>query len=323
MTGLVGEFITYLSVERNASPHTRLGYERDLRQFLAFLWGVDAARDGRSGKVDDGRSGEDGGGGPRPELIGPSDVTAYVYSLHDRCKKVTVARKLSTLRSFFRFLVRKGILGASPAEHVPTPRAEKRLPTVLTVEEVASLVEAPRGVSGAETALRDLAILEVFYSSGIRLSELTGLAIKDVDLAAGTLRVLGKGNRERMAYLGGLAADSLKRYMEKGRGGPASALAPLFVGKAGKAVSRRTVQRIVRRYARLSGIGKAPTPHSLRHSFATHLLDAGVDLRSIQEMLGHKSLSTTQRYTRVGLASLMEAYDRAHPKARSKPESGS
>ncbi len=306
MLGLVDEFIKYLSIEKNASINTRLGYGRDLRQFYSFVRDL-----GYFGSEEVGASG-----------ITEATVTSFVYSLHNKCGKAAVARKLSAIRSFFRFLVRKGVLESNPAELVPTPKIERFLPQVLTVEEAESLIRA----SGKNTGkvdrmiegLRDLAVLETLYSSGIRVSELTGLRMKDADLGSGVIKVLGKGGKERRAYLGDYAVSSLRAYMEKARVcGADNGDSPLFVGKGGKGMSQRTVQRIVKRYVAKSGINKTPTPHSLRHSFATHLLDAGVDLRSIQDMLGHSKLSTTQRYTKVGIDSLMVAYDKAHPRARS------
>ncbi|MBI5588486.1 MAG: tyrosine recombinase XerC [Deltaproteobacteria bacterium] len=296
MPGLIDEFITYLAVEKNSSAHTRLGYKRDLEQFRLFL-----KEEGAEYGID---------------RVTAADVIAFVYSLHGDHKKSSVARKISSIRSFFRFLVKKGYLSGSPAELVPTPRVDKYLPAVLTVDEARCLVEAPGSTDGPEP-LRDLAILETLYSSGIRVSELTGLTMRDVDLGAGTIRVAGKGGKERIAYLGKFAIGSIGAYIKK-RGGESPGDAPLFTGKGGKGVSQRTVQRLVKRYVRKSGINKNPTPHALRHSFATHLMDAGVDLRSIQEMLGHSKLSTTQRYTLVSVASLMETYDRAHPKAKLK-----
>ncbi|MEK7773178.1 MAG: site-specific tyrosine recombinase/integron integrase [Deltaproteobacteria bacterium] len=298
MVGLIGDFLIYLEIERNASIHTRRSYQGDLREFHEFLGGGALDRAGATG-------------------VSEADVTAFVYTLHCKCRKVTVARKLSSIRSFFRFLMKKGVVTANPAELVPAPKVEKKLVPVLTVEEAKCLVEAP-GESGASTALRDLAILEALYSSGIRVSELTGLDMKDVDLASGTIKVLGKGGKERIAYIGEYARNSLRAYIGARRGDFA-ADAPLFTGRQGKGrVSQRTVQRLVKKYVLKSGIDKTPTPHALRHTFATHLLDAGVDLRSIQEMLGHSKLSTTQRYTRVGMASLMEAYDKAHPLAKKR-----
>lgn len=296
MLGLIDEFITYLAVERNCSAHTRLGYRRDLEQFRLFL------KD---------RMGAE----PEASAVRAADVTAFVYSLYGDHKKSSVARKISSFRSFFRFLVKKGYLKTNPAELVPTPKVEKYLPTVLSAEEAECLVAAPKGVEGP-SMLRDLAILETLYSSGIRVSELTGLKSKDCDLGAGTLRVVGKGGKERIAYLGKFAIESLRAYLNEN--GAVTAQSPLFMGKGGKSVAERTVQRLVKKYVPESGITKNPTPHSLRHSFATHLLEEGADLRSIQEMLGHSKLSTTQRYTKVGISSLMAAYDSAHPKAKLK-----
>lgn len=310
---LTDAFLQYLEIERNASFNTRLAYERDLNQFFAFL-----KETGRSLGPDNA---------PSAGLVTEGCVTAFVYRLYEaREKKTSIARKLSSIRSFFRFLVRRGLVEANPAELVPTPKADKFLPAVLTVDEAAALVGAPSAEakikSGVDekTLLRDLAVLEVLYSAGIRVSELTGLDIKDVDLSAGTIRVMGKGGKERIAYLGGLAAGSLKSYIDRGRGMDCGRA--LFTGgKAGGRVGRmtpRTVQRLVKKYAVASNLNKTPTPHSLRHTFATHLLDAGVDLRSIQDLLGHSKLSTTQRYTKVALATMMEAYDKAHPKAVKK-----
>lgn len=297
--GPVDDFIRYLEVERNASFNTRLSYLRDLREFETFLNATGVAFDVKT--------------------IKEPDITAFVYRLFRDHKKATIARKLSSIRSFFRFLSRKGIVEANPAELVPTPKVEKYLPPVLTGEEAGLLVEAPKKTD-SPAALRDLAMLEVLYSSGIRVSELIGIDIKDVDLEAGTIKVLGKGNKERIAYLGDYAKDSLKRYMDKERQA-AGADSPLFAGRNGQGrVAVRTVQRLVGKYAVASGIDKTPTPHALRHSFATHLLDAGVDLRSIQEMLGHSKLSTTQRYTRVSIKSMTEAYDKAHPRAKIKKD---
>lgn len=293
--GLIEDFISYLAVERNSSPNTRLGYQRDLDQFRLFL-------------MEDGGEGRD----PEPSGVDERAVTSYVYRLHTGCRKVTIARKLSSIRSFFRYLIRKGLADKNPAEFVPTPKIEKYLPAVLTVEEASVLVEAPARAKDKGNWKRDLAIMEVLYSSGIRVSELTGLDLDDADLAAGTIRVMGKGGKERVAYIGSHARASLEAYLEE-RGMDSG---PLFADAGRKRINPRTVQRLVKVCGRASGISKDPTPHALRHSFATHLLDAGVDLRAIQEMLGHSKLSTTQRYTKVGMATLMEAYDKAHPKAK-------
>lgn len=313
MAGLIDDFLRYLAVEKNASAHTRLGYSRDLRQFESFLKnrGLSLDTAASAGAVDE------------------ESVRAFVYDLYGGCKKVSIARKLSSIRSFFRFLMKKGLASANPALLVATPKVEKFLPSVLTVEEAQSLMEAaaqPDKKGSPAGALRDLAILEVIYSAGIRVSELTGLNLNDISLEAGTVKVLGKGGKERIAFLGGAACESVKAYLgspERASGSGAlksgtRGVVPLFTGKGGKRITQRMVQRIVKKYVNLSGINKSPTPHSLRHSFATHLLEAGVDLRTIQEMLGHSKLSTTQRYASVSIESLVEAYDNAHPKAKKR-----
>ncbi|MFQ5441375.1 MAG: site-specific tyrosine recombinase/integron integrase [Thermodesulfobacteriota bacterium] len=307
MSALIDEFLTYLAVERNYSLHTRLAYSRDLRQFFDFLKGLPR------------------GAGCEPFDILKVDeeaVRAFVQALYYRCSKASIARKLSSIRSFFRFLSKKGFLRKNPAELVPTPKVEKYLPSVLTAEEAFSLLSAAKARPATLENLRDRAIVEVLYSSGIRVSELTGLKLKDLDLEGATIRVLGKGGKSRIAFLGVEAVTSVRAYLKGHRGRvkefSAGEGATLFTGRGGGPLSERTVQRIIKKYAALGGINKSPTPHSLRHSFATHLLDAGLDLRSIQEMLGHSKLSTTQRYTKVGVERIMDAYDRAHPRAKKK-----
>ncbi len=307
MTGLIDEFLTYLAVERNYSLHTRLAYSRDLRQFFDFLKGLPGFK----------------GAGPFDiSAVDEDAVRGFVQDLYYRCKKASIARKLSSIRSFFRFLSKKGFLRKNPAELVPSPKVEKYLPSVLTVEEAFSLVSAAKSRPATIENLRDRAIIEVLYSSGVRVSELTGLKLKDLDLEGATIRVSGKGQKTRIAFLGGEAVTSVRAYLQarggEGKGSSIGADTTLFTGRGGRAISARTIQRIIKKYAALGEINKSPTPHSLRHSFATHLLDAGVDLRSIQEMLGHTKLSTTQRYTKVGMERIMEAYDRAHPRAKKK-----
>jgi len=303
----IEKFLIYLAVERNTSPHTRAAYARDLRQFHGFL--ISNAGGARGEALD-------------PGVVTSSDVRAFVQSLYRQCGKVSIARKLSSIRSFFRFLVKKGELTSNPAEIVPSPRTGSFLPSALTAEETAALIDSvPTARGGGFRSLRDSAILEVLYSSGIRVGELTGLRHRDLDMEDGVVRVLGKGGKTRLAFLGAKATSALSAYLEARKGGGKGGVdfdLPLFVALQGseKGISPRTVQRIVRKYALSSGINKTPTPHTLRHSFATHLLDAGTDLRSIQEMLGHSKLSTTQRYTSVGLEGIMKVYDRAHPRAK-------
>ncbi|MBI5560488.1 MAG: tyrosine recombinase XerC [Deltaproteobacteria bacterium] len=298
MKSLVESFIDYLDVERGASLHTRKAYLRDLRQFRSFL------NAGRKKEI-------------CMEKASESDILGFAGGLHSTCGKASIARKLSSIRSFFSFLVRKEFIKKNPAGMVESPKLEKYLPAVLTVEETEALVTAPYNIrkkTDIKTVLRDRAVLEALYSTGVRVSELAGIRIGDLDLSGSTVRVMGKRGKERIAMLGSFSLAAIKDYishLRKGAGGND----PLFTGKGGKHLSQRTIERIVKKYALLSGIAKTPTPHSLRHSFATHLLDGGVDLRAIQELLGHASLSTTQRYTGASLKRLMEVYDKTHPRA--------
>ena len=297
---LIHRFIDYLSIEKNASPHTCRNYLRDLEQFEGFLKGSGTALS-PEGEV-------------AIEGVNRLAIRKYLSFLHRRNKKSSIARKLSTLRSFFKFLVREQILSTNPAKPVSTPKVEKLLPTVLTVDEAFRLVESPsREDQSIEAELRDRAILELLYSSGIRVSELVGLNLNRVDLDLGIVKVLGKGRKERIVPVGAKAIEALKAYLEV-RGGVEEE-APLFVNLRGGRLTDRSVGRSVKKYARNSGIFRKISPHSLRHTFATHLLDAGADLREIQEMLGHVSLSTTQRYTHLSLGKLMEVYDKAHPRS--------
>ncbi len=303
----IEDFIKYLDIEKNGSLNTSAAYRRDLREFVDFLMGEEGLP-------------------PEPSEVKGSDVTSFVASLHGRRKNATIARKLSSIKSFFTFLVRKGFLASNPAAFVPCPRVTKGLPTVLTVDEAKELVEAPVPATRAAdirkvgVALRDLAILELLYSTGIRVAELVGISNQDIDLDSGTVRVKGKGNKERITYIGKNAALALADYDLWLRKQDRARLynGPFFPGPGNlKSITERTVQRVLKRYVEKSGIDKDPTPHSLRHTFATHLLDAGVDIRSIQEMLGHEKISTTQRYTRVSMDSLLEAYDKGHPRSKS------
>ncbi|HEV8663604.1 MAG TPA: tyrosine recombinase XerC [Candidatus Methylomirabilis sp.] len=284
-----------------ASPHTRRAYATDLRQFAAFLEG-----------------GVGRGGGPvRLEAVDPLAVRAFVAArLKAGDARRTVARKLAAVRGFFQFWCRQELLKANPARVVPGPRGPERLPRYLTVDEAAQLLAGPPG--GTAGALRDRALFEVAYAAGLRVGELTGLDLSDVDLEEGLVRVLGKGGRERVVPLGTQAVGALQAYLARRgelaarRGNPTAAL---FLNRAGGRLTARSVGRRLAAGLARAGLHGRITPHGLRHSFATHLLDAGADLRAIQEMLGHARLSTTQRYTHLHLDRLMEVYDRAHPKA--------
>lgn len=297
----ITEFGRHMQVERNLSPHTRRSYLADLGQFQAFL--EKRALDG---------SGE---GIPTDQMV----IRSFLASFHRlKLRKTTIARKVAALRSFYRYLLREGKVSFNPAELVQLPRCEKYIPVVLSVDEMLSVLQVkfPEDPGG----LRDRAMIEFFYSAGLRLSELTGLNIEDIHFAEGLVKVRGKGRKERIVPVGRPALQAIETYLQRRRelsadppetGGEA----PLFLSRRGKRMNPRGVARVVERVVRASGIGRKISPHALRHTFATHLLDAGADLRSIQEMLGHRSLSTTQKYTSVSVSRLMEVYDHAHPRA--------
>lgn len=297
MQQLVEQYLRELEVG-GASPHTVRSYRTDLTHFTTFLH-----REMGKGSLQE---------------IDPLPIRTFVASLRKRgVSKPTVARKLAALRSFFQFLCRQGLLFWNPAALVATPKLPKPLPSHLTVDQAFQLLSVPQGQD--PVSLRDRAILELFYSSGVRVGELCGLEVEDVDLDGRLVRVMGKGRKERIIPIGRPAAQALERYLsERGklrgegadRGG-----SPLFVNRRGGPLTPRSVERLLEKYLRKGGLGKTITPHGLRHSFATHLLQAGADLRVIQELLGHARLSTTQRYTHLNLDQLMEVYDKAHPKA--------
>ncbi len=308
----VGMFLESLAGARGASPHTCAAYRRDLGHFCAFL--VQAGY---------------------PQDIGRLDaraIRAYLAALHRAgIARASAARKLACLRAFFRYLCRRGILERNPAKEVPAPKQAQPVARHLTVDEVDHLLAslAPKGLRG----LRDRAIFELFYASGLRIGELTGLNVGDVELGEGLVRVRGKGNKERIVPVGSRAVAALRDYLRRrapllaeDRGSAGTHSGPLFVRSrpgwpAGGTARReerltpRTIQQALVRYLAAAGLGRKITPHGLRHSFATHLLDAGADLRAIQELLGHARLSSTQRYTHVGIGALMQVYDRAHPRA--------
>jgi integrase/recombinase XerC len=246
-------------------------------------------------------------------------IRKYMSFLYRRNKKSSIARKISTLRSFFKYLIREQVIPSNPAKSVSTPKVEKTLPTTLTVDEAFRLMESPQSISekfseaSREKRLRDRAILELLYSSGLRVSELVGLNLNQLDLDLGIVRVMGKGRKERIVPVGVKATEAVKAYLEKR--GMLKGDAPIFINSLGGRLTARSVGRLMKQYTRHSGIFRKVSPHSLRHTFATHLLDAGANIREIQEMLGHSSLSTTQRYTHVSMGKLMEVYDKAHPRS--------
>lgn len=276
--GLEG-FEDYLK-GKDYSGHTLANYRRDLKQFFEFL-----------------------GKNPDIKKVTMETIRRFVASLYKGRQAVSIARKISTLRSFFRYLVRRGEISNSPMAEVSLPKLPKKIPRFLVVDEAFGLMEAPKN-------RRDRAILELLYGCGLRVGELVGLKERDLDLEGGWIRVMGKGKKERLVPVGSHARVALQGYLKE--------ITSVDRGlKGGRlfSISCRTVQRLVRRYGLKAGLVKKVTPHTLRHSYATHLLESGADLRGIQELLGHSSLSTTQRYTHVSVKQLMEVYDKAHPKA--------
>ncbi len=305
MKDSIDKFIQYLITEKNASEHTLRNYLSDLNQFSDFIKHSKRCSSLNTEEL-------------QPEKIGPMVIKYFLEELYRKNKKSSIARKLASLRSFFRFLVREGIIKQNPAEIVATPRQEKPLPSFLSVDEIFALLKIPD--QSTVLGRRDKAILEFLYASGARVSELVGLNLSCLDLDLGIARVLGKGRKERIVLLGSKAIAALRSWLEI-RGslqGPEVAedgREAVFLNYRGERLSARSVARIVDKYIVRCALLRKISPHSLRHTFATHLLDNGADLRGVQELLGHVSLSTTQKYTHLSLDHLMEVYDKAHPRA--------
>lgn len=299
MQAAISRFLRYLLVERNASQLTIKSYREDLRALNDYLT-------------------ESYGHAPAPAEITALDLRGYVAALHEAgYAKTSVSRRLASLRSFYRFAQREGLAAANPAKPLRNPRPDRTLPHFLSTDDIGRLLQAPAEDDPA--GLRDRAMLETMYSAGLRVSELVGVNDGDLDLEQGLVRIRGKGRRERLSPLGSYAVKALQRCLAvrklsaKESQGPA---APVFVNKTGRRLTTRSVARMLEKYLRLTGLDTRTTPHTLRHSFATHLLDRGADIRSVQELLGHKSLVTTQIYTHVSTTGLREAYEHAHPRAR-------
>jgi len=295
----ITEFKRWLLVEKGYSPKTAESYGRDLLEFSAFL-GPEAL----------------------PGSLDSRAVRAFVYTLHGKNKSSSVARKLSAMRTFFRYLLRAQIISHDPAAPIATPRQEKHMPVFLTVDEVFSLLDMP--CTEDTFAARDKAVLELLYSTGLRVAELASLDTERLDFASGMLKVRGKGNRERLVPFGTPALEALNAYFpqrdllirERIARGDVPETRAVFLNSRGLRLTTRSIERLVKMYAERAGIAARVTPHALRHSFATHLLEMGADLRMVQELLGHVSLSTTQRYTHLNMDHLSAVYDKAHPKAR-------
>ncbi len=295
---LVQRFMDHLSAERGLSPHTCRGYLKDLEQFERFL---------RTSEICLSSAGE-----VELEKVDRFVIRKYLSFLHRRNKKSSIARKISSLRTFYKYLVSEELASSNPAKVVSTPKREKTLPTTLTVDEAFRLMDSP-SEGGRMKFLRDHAILELLYSSGLRVGELVGLNLDRLDVELGIVRVMGKRRKERIVPVGSKAVGALRSYLHER--GKVEGEEPLFLNLRGGRLTARSVDRLVKKYTKQSGIFRRISPHSLRHTFATHLLDSGADIREIQEMLGHASLSTTQRYTHLTLGKLMEVYDKAHPRS--------
>lgn len=296
----VARFLKFLAVERNASALTIKSYREDLAALIEYL--TECRR----------------GSCPAPGELTVMDLRGYVAALHEAgYARTTIARRLASLRSFFRFGQREGWAKANLAKPLRNPRQPRSLPHFLSADQIGRLLAAPP--ADEPLGLRDRAILETTYSAGLRVSEVVGLNDSDLDFQAGIVRVRGKGRKERLAPIGSYAVRALERWLALRRlsprepGGPD---APVFVNKFGRRLTTRSVGRMLEKYLRRTGLDRRTTPHSLRHSFATHLLDRGADIRSVQELLGHKSLVTTQIYTHVSTAGLRRTYQRAHPRAK-------
>ncbi|HEX6737530.1 MAG TPA: tyrosine recombinase XerC [Vicinamibacteria bacterium] len=293
MRRAMAAFLRHLERERNVSAHTLRAYEQDLVQFAAHVR-EELGREGAPREVD--------------HLL----IRGFLARLHQRgLRKSSAARRLASLRTFFRYLCREGVLQTNPARALLSPRLERRIPVHLDEADVAALLEVP---GDSPPALRNRALLELAYGTGIRCAELVGLDVEDVDLGERMVRVLGKGRKERIVPFGKRAQEALSTYLATRQGQPVRTPA-LFLNRNGGRLTDRYVRKVVADRVRAVALRRKVSPHTLRHSFATHLLERGADLRSIQELLGHASLSTTQRYTHVNARYLLEIYSKTHPKA--------
>ncbi len=302
MKNAIEEFKKHLETELRSSEHTTRNYVSDLEQFYESVK----------------EKGKEPGLGDMDQMT----IRSFMAQLHRGHAKSSISRKLSSIRAFCKYLVRRGKLKDNPAALVSAPKLKKKLPKFLTVDEAFALADVVQATDVG--GLRDKAIIEVLYSCGIRVSELVGLNLGDIDFKLGIIRVLGKGGKERVVPIGQKAVDACKRYLKqrdevftdsRGRARAGIDEKAFFLNAKGGRLTARSVSRLINNYIIKAGILKHISPHAIRHSFATHLLEAGADLRAIQELLGHASLSTTQKYTHVSVDKLMEVYDKAHPRA--------
>ncbi|MCA9064671.1 MAG: tyrosine recombinase XerC [Planctomycetaceae bacterium] len=298
MQSAIPSFLNHLRVEKNASPLTIKSYADDLTHLVEFFTE-------QTGRV------------PAPREVEVGILRSYVAYLHE-CgyARTTVARRLACLRTFFRYCNREGICETNPAKPLRTPRAGRKLPHFLTTEQIDALLQAPP--ANNDQGVRDRAILETMYSAGLRVAELVGLNLSDWDRSAGIIRVMGKGRKERISPIGSYAAKALDQWLQLRRPDPKAKDADrnaMFLNRFGRRLTTRSIGRMLEKHIATAGLSSQTSPHTLRHSFATHLLDGGADLRSVQELLGHKSLTTTQIYTHVSTRRLRETYEKAHPHA--------
>ena len=294
----IKKFVETLSSEKGYSPNTCRGYENDLLEFCNYL--IESRLPTDWGKIDG--------------LV----IRSYLGFLHKKNNKTSVARKLSALRSFFRFMIKTGRITGNPTQGILTPKRNKTIPDYLSVDDMFRILDIPQ--NNSLLGKRDQAILETLYSTGVRISELNGLNIANVAFHTGIIRVLGKGNKERLVPIGEKALSAIRQYLEertqkKEKLSPDS---PLFLNKQGQRLSTRSIARVLEKTLKRSGLMHYISPHGIRHTFATHMLDAGTDLRALQELLGHATLSTTQQYTHVSIDRLMEIYDKTHPRSGGK-----
>lgn len=300
MEKTIARFLQYLVVERNASEFTVKSYREDMIALMEYLL------DGRAGRV------------PRPADITLAELRSYVSAMNEaEYSPATISRRLASLRTFFKFCQREEAVDTNPAKFLRNPRSRRKLPHFLTTDDMKRLLEAPDPKERA--GLRDRAILEVTYSGGLRVSELVGLNDGDVDFEEGVMTIRGKGKKERLALLGPYAAEALARWQRVRNLHPSQKLgesSPVFTNKYGRRITTRSIGRMLEKYLKETGLDMRTSPHTLRHSFATHLLDRGADIRSVQELLGHKSLETTQIYTHLSTANLLAIYEKAHPRAK-------
>jgi integrase/recombinase XerC len=305
LKNLISSFVKSLYSEKGYSENTCRAYLHDLKEFASFIFSSWFSENMSTTEADSFRA----------DQVEGLMIRGYLGFLHKKNKKATIARKLSAIRSFFRYLVKHGVISENPVELILTPKQEQTIPSYLPVDDMFRLLDSIKADNLA--GLRNRAMFETLYSCGLRVSELSGMNLFDVDFTKSVIRVLGKGDRERIVPIGRKATEAIKAYrqrLQEELGISDDTNAPLFLNKNQGRLTVRSIARILDKTAKECGLLAPVSPHALRHTFATHMLDAGADLRVVQELLGHKSLSTTQKYTHVSIDRLMEAYDKAHPR---------